>query len=209
MTFRAARSCVEIVRGIGCSRQLSWNFGIGGGVNSYMTLNDASIRTCVVAFTASVFVAFAVACVAQTPQQSRSSRSQNHVTEEQNIREAVFRYLFIHNASGHQDKPHYYCLSVAGGDPTDELMRRFKSHNPPVRKASQCNSDPYKGVFDKSTGKRALMFEADSVKWTSEMSVEVEGGYYEDGLSASGNTYRVVKRNGAWKVTQEKMKWLS
>ena len=141
-----------------------------------MTLSDSPIKSYLVALTTGLVLMLPVACGAQTPRKPSVASNPNHLSEKQNIQEAVFRYLFLHNQSGHQDKPDYYCLSVAGSDPSYEFMRRFKGNKRPVRKASQCSADPFKGVSDKSTGKRGLIFGIDSIKWNSATSVEVEGG---------------------------------
>ena len=39
--------------------------------------------------------------------------------------------------------------------------------------------------------------------------VEVAGGYYEGGLSASGNVYRLKRVDGGWKVIEDGMEWIS
>jgi hypothetical protein len=133
------------------------------------------------------------------------------VNQENDIREAVFRHQFDHNASGQRTDAAVYCLSVGSKetDPSDEFMKRFADHKPPVRKLSECNVDPVNGVVDKSTGKSGLIFRVTSITWVSDMEVGVAGGYYEAGLSSSGNTYTVRKEQGKWKVTADKMNWIS
>jgi hypothetical protein len=38
----------------------------------------------------------------------------------------------------------------------------------------------------------------------------VTGGYFEAGLSASGNTYTLGRqRDGSWLVTSDQMQWIS
>lgn len=131
---------------------------------------------------------------------------------ELDIREAVFRYQFRHNASGQQQKTGVYCLSLTYDELTDppaELMKRFSAQKPPVREASNCVSDLIRGVRDKVTGKPGIVFFAAKVDWISANVVDVWGGYYEGGLSASGNTYRVVRRNGRWTVVKDHMNWIS
>ena len=136
--------------------------------------------------------------------------------QEEDIREAVFRYQFTHNESGLQQSANFYCLSLgevtakANVDPSDELMRRFRGHQPPVEKTSQCAADISKGVTDRATSQRfGLIFRVTSIQWVSDTKVEALGGYYEGGLSASGNVYRVVKENDQWIVKEDKMKWIS
>ncbi len=48
---------------------------------------------------------------------------------EDDIREAVFRYQFAHNASAQQQGAKVYFLSLAEDkDPSDRFMLRFKDH---------------------------------------------------------------------------------
>src|SRR5713226_7658593 len=134
--------------------------------------------------------------------------------EEDDIREAVFRYQFDHNAAHgpaaaeHRIEAFYLSLGEKDGDPSDEFMTRFVGHEPPVRKVSACSTENLR-VVDKQTGQRGLIFRVKSIKWISDGKVEVGGGYYEDGLSSSGNIYTVVKKDGKWRVTKDKMEWIS
>lgn len=127
------------------------------------------------------------------------------------IREAVFRWQFDHNASGLQNKAQAYFLAVGDkdSDPSDEFMKRFPEHKPPLRKVSACSADAGKGVRDKKTGEKGLIFRVRKIEWKSDTEVEVKGGYYAADLSASGNTYTVKKENGKWKVANDKMEWIS
>ena len=47
------------------------------------------------------------------------------------------------------------------------------------------------------------------IKRVSDTKVEVSGGYYEAGLSSSGNTYIVELKEGKWVVTGDTMHWIS
>jgi hypothetical protein len=130
--------------------------------------------------------------------------------EQEDIREVAFRYQFRHNSSIQGNKAAVYCLSVEkGADPPDSFVKRFAGHTPTVRKVSECTADPYKGVVDQYTGKRGLIFQVKGIKWISQAEAEVFGGYFEDGLSASGNTYTVTKTKGTWRVSKAWMNWLS
>ena len=127
--------------------------------------------------------------------------------QEEDIREAVFRWQFDNNVSGQQKRAKVYFLAVGekSGDPSDELLKRFADHQPPVRKRSACTADAGKGVLDKRTGEQGLLFRVTNIKWKSDTEVEVEGGYYEAGLSASGNLYTLKKEQGKWKVVNDKL----
>ncbi len=148
----------------------------------------------------------ALACLSTAGTQSDATR----LREEDDVREAVFRYQFERNSSGQQKRAGVYCLSIGeNADPSDEFIKRFANHSPPVRKISACTVGPFDGVVDKLTHKLGLVFRVSSIKWISGYEVEATGGYYEAGLSASGNTFTVSKRLGKWKVTKDKMNWIS
>lgn len=151
-----------------------------------------------------MLLAFALAC-------TNGASDADRLKQQDDIREAVFRYQFAHNASGQQTGAAVYCLWVGekATDPSDDFMRRFANHKPPVRKMSECKADPSHGVIDKRTGAQGLGFRATSIKWLSDIEVEVEGGYYEAGLSASGNTYIVNKQKGKWVVSSDRMNWIA
>ena len=113
------------------------------------------------------------------------------------IAEATFRYQFKHNASGQQQKAPAYFLSLFGKDPDDAFLKRFEGHKPPVKKGS---------AFEVGKG---LLFTVVRMRRASNVMVEVSGGYYEAGLSSSGNTYVVELKDGKWVVTGDTMHWIS
>ena len=131
------------------------------------------------------------------------------------IREATFRYQFVKNASGQQQSAQVYFLSViapgkkVAEDPSDEFMKRFAGQKPRVAKHSESKSSMDEGVRDRKTGERGLSFHVGEVRWKSDTAVEVDGGYYEAGLSASGNTYFLRKKKGKWVVERDVMHWIS
>ena len=87
-----------------------------------------------------LFLAFASVSVGAEPARQR---------QEDDIREAVFRWQFDHNVSGQQKTAKVYFLSVGEkyGDPSDEFIKRFANNKPPVRKRSECTADAGKGGF--------------------------------------------------------------
>jgi hypothetical protein len=136
----------------------------------------------------------------------------DHTSQEDDIREAVFRHQFDHNASGQKKSAHAYCLSVLMGnkdsDPSDQFIKRFAHHKPPIRKASACHWDSIE-VVENRTGRPALIFFISRITWISDTEVTVDGGYEEGNVSASANTYTVTKRNGKWEITHDQMNAIS
>lgn len=80
-------------------------------------------------------------------------------------------------------------------------MKRFKDHQPPVRKGSEITNRP--------RDLKGLMFRINAIKRITPNKVEVEGGYYEGPLSSSGNTYTVRRIKKKWIVTHDEMQWIS
>jgi len=54
-----------------------------------------------------------------------------------------------------------------------------------------------------------LQFNVTSIKWISDTQVEVRGGFYAGGLNGAGWIYTVKKQHGRWKVTSEKLLFVS
>jgi hypothetical protein len=136
----------------------------------------------------------------------------------EDTRETVFRYQFFNNESGQQQSASVYFVglyvpgdSVTQGhyvDPSDQLMSRFAGNVPCVKKFSECTTSVY-GVIDKQTGAYGLLFRIESIKKISDDEAEVTGGYFEGGLSASGNIYTVKWVNDWWVVAKDVMVWIS
>jgi len=93
--------------------------------------------------------------------------------DEDDIREAVFRFQFDHNASGLQQNAKVYFLSLGKGDkdPSDEFMERFRGQKPPVKKVSQ-GTVSVTGVKDKETREQGLIFRVTSIKWISHTEID-------------------------------------
>ncbi len=128
--------------------------------------------------------------------------------DEDDIREAVFRYQFSHNASAQKQNAKVYFLSLGKGKaPNNLFMLRFKDHKPPVRQVSFLASN--KGMKGKEPGNQGLIFYVTKIEQISEDEVEVSGGYYEGALSSSGNIYRVKRTDNKWIVIEDRMIYIS
>lgn len=68
---------------------------------------------------------------------------------------------------------------------------------------------PGQPIRHKDLGGTGLIFYITRIAWLDANTAEVDGGYYEAGLSASGHTYRVERHNGKWVVTNDQMHWIA
>lgn len=96
-----------------------------------------------------------------------------------------------------------------GSSPSSGLVGRFSGHKPSVRLAYECRIKNANGVTDARGTKKGFVLVAGKIAWLSSAKVDVEGGYYENGMSASGNIYTVIRRHGRWVVVRDKTKWIS
>ncbi len=135
------------------------------------------------------------------------------------VEEATYRYQFEEYRDEPQRGPLTYCLARTANDdpfaapvwtdPPPELMLRFRDHRPPVKRLAVCRVDVLVGITDTETGGRAVIFRVAPPVWESDTEVLVDGGYYENGISASGKTYRVRFQGGEWIVVDARWRWIS
>lgn len=154
----------------------------------------------------------AAGCASRRPPAPPSSTQAITAADEDNLREVVFRHLFDHNASGQQKKAQVYCLQIENKrDPSAELLRRFVNHEPRLKQAALCTfkRGAEGGGVQDDTGARGLIFRVDSIRRTGPDTAVLEGGYFETGLSASGNVYELAKEGRRWVVKKDTMKWIS
>ena len=138
-----------------------------------------------------------------------SSRPQvdAQLSEEDRIREAVFRHQFEFNASGLGSAANAYFLSVEGGsDPSPQLLQQFDDHRPPVKPVSASMLEPGTAqVLDRESGLPGLIFAITEIRWLADDRVEVEGGYEEASESGSVNVYQLERKSGRWEVIGDEM----
>jgi hypothetical protein len=131
--------------------------------------------------------------------QGRHDTSIDRATDEDNIREAVFRYR-MNEMKG--DSPIF--LSINGKDPSDTFMARFADSKKGLKKASQSyvKKDPFPSLRDRATGQPGMSFSVGAITWVSSNHAEVRGGMYCGGLCADGGEYLLEKKQGHWVVTK-------
>ena len=156
-----------------------------------------------------------------------AKRAQSQAADE-DIREAVIRYEIAswgevgdkgeHEAETLSGKVvpkrlnyKVFFISINGKDPSDVFMKRFESFPHRIEKLSRSKLDrkSMNAVVDKKTGEKGVVFKVETIKFEGANAAEVEGGYYCDGLCASGQTFKVHRKLGIWKVTGSAMHWIS
>lgn len=135
----------------------------------------------------------------------------NDAEEELQIQRAVLRYQFEHNAA--VGKYTIFCIAITDDkksvDAPATLIASLNDARHKVLGASACDGNDGNGVTEHASGKPALMLNVGAVTWEADDEAVVNGGYFEAGLSASGNTYQLKKIAGQWQVVKDEMNWIA
>jgi hypothetical protein len=84
-------------------------------------------------------------------------------------------------------------------DPSEDLLKRFSDHIPPVKKYSDGHYIDL-GFYDKVSGERGIIYRVAQITWTSERTAQLDGGDYFGGLGADRFLFYVSRKNGSWSV---------
>ncbi len=158
----------------------------------------------------------------------QSDASADKRTAEESIREAVVRYQMegwyrggdqseknaktaTERAIAKEMNFKFFFVSVNGKDPTDAFIHRLRDIPRIIKKVSASESSKQWrfAVVDKSTRQRGIVFRANEIRWLDKDSVEVEGGYFCDGLCGLIATYKLHRTKGEWVVTDSVVRRIS
>lgn len=115
----------------------------------------------------------------------------------EDVHEAVFRYFFTHELAGSVAES--FCISSINPLPIS-FVERFKGSKPPVVWLSACPLDPSNSEPSSKQSERAERVGIMSVRWISNVEVEVRGHVRNGRLGASQQLLHLVRRNGRWSV---------
>ena len=160
--------------------------------------------------------------------QTRIAATQAKRRQEDDIREAVLRRQMLEWARGgdksesdaktktEKEIAHHlnfrtFYISVGEKDPSDDFLKRFADVPRMVKKRSEAeiSKEVRMPVVDKKTQEHGIIFYVDRIRWLSDVSAEVQGGYHCDGLCGAGITFRLGLVDGKWVVKSEGMNWIS
>lgn len=137
------------------------------------------------------------------------SRVVNRVSDENDIRESLFRYEFAHHRA--LGKPEVYFLAIGDArmlerkDPDETLMSKFANVAPRVAKGSEATWSMREGAYDTKTRESGVILFVGAVRWISDSEIRVGGGYAEYGLNAADFIYTLKWKWGRWVITREQM----
>ena len=128
-------------------------------------------------------------------------------TTKTDLREVIFRYMFIHYNYG----PSVKVVCIAPERPLpDSFILRFSNVKPRVVWSFNCdNSGPMNGVREKKTGARGIRMSIINMQLLDGQHAEAEVEAFSDGIAANWNALQVAFSEGRWSVTRDKIDGVS
>lgn len=167
----------------------------------------------IVAAITATTAATAVATIATMAAASTSAQDASALSRDDQVREALFKYLIAHDGPEVKDwaRIHFLAIEQDGKrrDPSPALMQRFAAYQPRIEGVSRADITADKGALHRDTGERGVVFTVGAVTRVSDDAVEVECSFFAANLSGSGGTYRVERKDGVWVVLKPKMLWVA
>jgi hypothetical protein len=146
-----------------------------------------------------IFSGFVSYVAAQAPADQQPSLPAPDPGAPDAVYEAVVRYQVANWQLGAES----YCIRINGVDADGKLLHSLKPLA--VKPASECLQVKKKfdmTVIDKHSKKKSVIFGASNIRWTSETTADVEGGYLCGTQCMAGGVYHVVKDGEQWRVTK-------
>ena len=136
--------------------------------------------------------------------------STSTANSEDDIREAVFRYYFNSRYANGLENTDYIFLNVQNQDPSEQLLQRFRNHQPPVVPLSQAGLSEGKGiVLESNNDSVGVIFTISKIKWVSKYQVTVECQNTSSQLGVSGGLMKLKYVKDQWKVVSHSLIWIS
>lgn len=140
-----------------------------------------------------------LAALVAAPALQKGKADSSQVSQEDDVREAVFRYQF----KNIELQFAYHFISVDGKKPSSALLDRFRDDAPPVRSVAECVKvkKPIRGVVSRKDDKPGILFNAGDIKWISPTKADVNGGYEcGDACGELSGVYHLSKQDNKWVV---------
>ncbi len=103
----------------------------------------------------------------------------------------------------------FLAVGEGEGDPSDELIKRFATRRPAVRKVSACRLAQDQTPVDRTTGERGTRLSAGGITWISETEVQVGLSCQKGFLWGFGESVTLIKEGGKWMVARAKSAYTS
>jgi hypothetical protein len=146
-----------------------------------------------------ILISVLMTVMATAPALQKGAGESTRAEQEDDIREAVFRYQFK-NADL---LVAYHFLSVNGKNPSAALLQRFHDEQPPALPVSDSEivKKPMRMVQNRNDYKQGVLFNVGQIKWISDAKVDVDGGFAcGDFCDEFSGVYHLTKQGNKWAV---------
>jgi hypothetical protein len=146
-----------------------------------------------------LLVSVLMAAVVAAPSLQKTSGDTPRPAQEDEIREAVYRYQF----KNFDLLVAYHFISVNGKNPSAAILQRFKGEQPPVLPLSDCDriKKPTRMIQNRNDLKQGALFNIGQIKWISDTKVDVDGGFEcGDICDEATGVYHASKPENKWVV---------
>jgi hypothetical protein len=146
-----------------------------------------------------ILISVLMAAFVIAPTIQKSGGEASHSDQEDNIREAVFRYQF----KSFDLLVAYHFISVNGKNPSAAMLQRLHGEQPPVLSVSDAEriKRPMKLIQNRNDYKQGALFNQGQIKWISDAKVDVDGGFEcGDICDEATGVYHASRQENKWVV---------
>src|ERR1051326_1046291 len=97
-----------------------------------------------------------------------------------------------------------FFVSINEKDPDPAVLSHLQDVPRVIKGVSACkiaNNIRLGAVIEKETSQRGMIFRVNEIHWLNQDSVEVEGGYFCDGLCGVTETFKLHRTEAKWRIT--------
>ena len=146
-----------------------------------------------------ILISILMAAVLSAPALQKAAGGASRTDQEDNIREAVFRYQF----KSFDLLVAYHFISMYGKNPSAGMLQRFHGEQPPVLPVSDSEKlkKPMKLIQNRNDFKQGALFNQGQIKWISDTKADVDGGFEcGDICDEASGVYHVSRQDNKWVV---------
>ena len=146
-----------------------------------------------------ILISILMAAVLGAPALQKAAGGAPRTDQEDNIREAVFRYQF----KSFDLLVAYHFISMYGKNPSAAMLQRFHGEQPPVLPVSDSEKlkKPMKLIQNRNDFKQGVLFNQGQIKWISDTKADVDGGFEcGDICDEASGVYHVSRQENKWVV---------
>jgi len=146
-----------------------------------------------------ILISILMAAAVVSPALQKNSGEAPRAEQEDNIREAVFRYQF----KNFDLLVAYHFISVYGKNPQASMLQRFHGEQPPVLPLSDSEKikKPMKLIQNRNDYKQGALFNQGQIKWISDTRADVDGGFEcGDICDEASGVYHASRQENKWVI---------